>query len=799
MDQAEVVIIGGGIAGVSVAYHLTRRGVTDVVVLERDRVTSGTTWHAAGLVGQLRPTVTTTEIAIYGARLYETLEAETGQATGFRRSGSISIARTPERLTELRRLADTGQSFGVEAHELSPREVAERHPLIDPARIVGGLWIPGDGQTDPVGTTEALAKGARAGGARIKEGVEVTGFRLERGTVSGVETTAGPLHCRVCVIAAGLWTRPLAALAGAVVPLYAAEHMYVTTTPLDGLPRNLPVVRDLDASAYVKEEAGKLVVGAFEPKGKPIAAEAVPAGGFAQLSEDWDQFAPVMQGAIELIPRLEHAPIRDFLNGPESFTPDNRFVMGETPEVRNLFVIGGFNSQGIMSGAGAGRAIADWIVEGRPTMDLAEVDVARFHRFQGNERYLGERIAESLGLLYAMHWPFRQMETARPVRRSPLHHQLERAGAVFGELAGWERANWYAPPDTPRRYVYSYGRQNWFPFAAAEHLAARDNIALFDLSSFAKYEVKGPDAEAELQRIMANDVGGPVGTVTYTQMLNHRGGIEGDVTVSRLGHDRFLVVAPAASQRRDFDWIERQLRQSAAAAVVDVTGAYAVLALMGPNAPAFLQRLVQDDLSDAAFPFRSGREIALGRGIAWAQRISYVGEPGFELYVPTEFAGPVFEELIGEGASAGLRLAGYHALDSLRLEKGFRHWGHDIGPTDTPLEAGLGFAIAWNKADFIGREALLRLRETPLERRLVQFRLADPEPLLFHDEPVFRDGRLVGRVTSGAYGHKLGAAVGMGYVSAEEGVNRHWLEAGSFEIAVAGERHGAAASLRAFL
>lgn len=793
-SHSQVVIIGGGIIGCSVAYHLTKLGWRDVVLLERGQLTCGTTWHAAGLVMQLRATHTLTELCRYGAQLLDTLKDETGQDTGFRRTGSLPIARSPERLIEISRIVSLGKTFGVEAHMLSPREIRERYPLLDESKIAGGAFIPGDGQTNPVDSAQALAKGARAGGARIVENVTVTGFTVEGGAIRGINTTSGSVACEVAVLCAGIWSRDLGKLAGVNVPLYASEHMYVLTEPHPAIPRDLPVLRDADGFVYVKEDAGKLLVGSFEPRAKPLPMKKLPARfEFGELQEDWDHFELPMTNAMEMIPLLKSIGIRRFLNGPESFTPDNRFIVGEAPEVRRLFVAAGLNSQGILSSSGVGKALSEWIVEGEPTMDLSELDIARFHPFETNRRYLHDRISESLGLLYAMHWPHRQFETARPARETPLYGRLKEHNAVFGTAAGWERANWYAPAGTAPEYVYSYGRQNWFAAVGEEHRATRERVALFDLSSFGKAFIEGPDAEAELQRICANDVAVPVGKIVYTQMLNSRGGIVADLTFTRLAPDRYMMVTAAASLSRDLGWIRRNLRKDAFVTLTDVSSGFAVLSIMGPNSRALLQKLSNADFSNAAFPFGTAQEIEIGYGKGYALRVTYVGELGWELYVPTEFAGPIFDLLIREGKAFDLKLAGYHALDSLRCEKGYRHFGYDVTPADTPLEAGLSFAVSFKKnADFIGRQSLEKQKAEGLSRRLIFLRLQDPDPTLLHDEPIWRNGDIVGRTSSGAFGYTVGGSVAMGYIRLPKEDWKQWLTNGAYEIEIAGTRFAAA-------
>jgi 4-methylaminobutanoate oxidase (formaldehyde-forming) len=792
-ERAEVVIIGGGILGCSIAYHLAKRGCGDVVLLERKQLTCGTTWHAAGLVAQLRATLNLTRLARYSADLYEGLAAETGQETGFRRPGAFSLAGSEARLVELQRQAAMARLFGVEVETLGPAALRDKYPLLSTEGVVGGVWLPKDGQTNPVDTTLALAAGARRGGVRIIEGVKATALLRENARAIGVRTDHGEIRARTVVLAAGMWSRDFAAAEGVAVPLHAAEHFYLVTEPIPGLPRDLPVLRDPDSCIYVKEDAGKLLVGCFEPVAKPWGMDGIPeAFCFDQLPDDFDHFAPLLDAATRRLPVLREAGVKLFFNGPESFTPDTRYILGPAPELPGLFVAAGFNSIGIQSAGGAGRAVADWVLDGHPGLDLWDVDIGRFGAFQANKAYLRERTTESLGTLYAMHWPFKQVETARGARRSILHEALAREGACFGELAGWERANWFALPGQQPCYAYSYGRQNWFAASAAEHLAAREEVALFDQSSFSKYLVQGPDACAVLNLLSTAQMDVPVGRVVYTQWLNERGGIEADLTVTRIAEQEFLVVTACASQGHDLALL-RDACAGRACWASDVTSGLAVLALMGPRARAVLAACTPDDVSNAGFPFRSSREIELGFARVRATRITYVGELGWELYVPTEFAPHVFERLRAAGAAHGLKLAGYHAMNSLRLEKGYRHWGHDIDTETTPLEAGLGFTLDWTK-EFVGRAALLRQREAGLMRRLVQFRLRDPEAVLFHDEPIWRDGVRVGRITSGMHGHSVGAAIGMGYVPGDAAAIR----AGRYEVEIADRLVPAEASLPAW-
>ena len=797
-SKTRVVIIGGGIVGCSLAYHLTKIGWSDVVLLERRKLTCGTTWHAAGLVGQLRATSNLTRLAQYTTDLYTRLEAETGQATGFKQNGSLSVAADAERFEELKRGASMARTFGLEVEVITPSEARDTYPLLNVEDLVGAVFLPKDGQTNPTDTTQALAKGARAGGAQIIEDCKVTGVTLRDGRAVGVTTDQGTLEAEFVVNCGGMWGREIGRMAGVSVPLQACEHFYIVTEELEGVPADLPVLRDPSGCAYFKEDAGKLLLGAFEPNAKPWALDGVPEDfEFDELPEDFEHFEPILEHAMHRVPLLQQAGIRTFFNGPESFTPDTRYMLGEAPEVRNFYLACGFNSIGIQSAGGAGKVMAEWISQGHPPMDLWDVDVRRLYSFQSNRAYLAERATESLGKLYAMHWPFLQPETARNIRLSPLHERLKAKGACFGEVAGWERANWFATDGMAPVYEYSYGRQNWFGCAAEEHKAVRETVGLFDQSSFGKFLVQGPDSEALLQRVCANDVAVAKGKVVYSQWLNERGGIEADLTVTRLAEDAYLVVTGAAVARRDLLWLQRHLDAETRAVVTDVTSGYAVLGVMGPNSRQLLAGLTQDDLSHEGFPFGTSREIELGPAIVRASRISYVGELGWELYVPSEFAVGVFDRLLEAGAPLGLRLAGLHVLDSCRIEKAYRHFGHDITDEDTPLEAGLGFAVRFDKNQpFIGRDALLRQKERGLGKRLVQFALEDPEPLIYHNEPIYRDGEIVGYITSANYGHHLGRAIGLGYVSHADGVDADYVNAGSYEIEVACERVPARASLR---
>ena len=782
-----MIVIGGGVIGCSVAYHLARDGVADVILLERKQLTSGTTWHAAGLVGQLRTSINMTELARYTSELYLRLEAETGQATGYRRCGSYSLATNEERFEELRRSASMAKVFGLEVEVVTPATIKARVPLLHTEDVLGGIHIPTDGYANAVDITNALAKGARAAGARIFQNVPVTAIRTAGGSVTGVTTERGDIDADCVVLCAGMWTRELAASVGVNAPLHACEHYYVLFESVEGLDPGFPVVRDYDACAYYKYDAGKLLLGAFEPNARPWATEGIPEDFcFDEIDGSLEHFEPILEQALVRVPALESAGLETFFCGPESFTPDVRYHIGQAPELDNCFVAAGLNSIGLQSAGGIGRVISEWIRLGHPPKDLWEVDVRRNQPFQRNRTYLRERVSETLGLLYDTHYPYRQYDTARGIRKSPLHDRLQAIGACHGELAGWERPNWYAPEPALARYEYSYGRQNWFEHSAAEHRAVREQVGLFDQSSFAKFRLEGRDAARVLGRVCANQVDVYPDRIVYTQWLNERGGIEADLTVTRLTEDCFLIVTAAATEVRDFDWLKRHIPADAHCALTNVTSAMGVISIMGPNARALLQSLTPNDLSHDAFPFAHSREIELGYALVRASRITYVGELGWELYVPTEFMPGVYDTIVAAGEPFGLTHAGYHALDSLRIEKAYRHWGHDITDEDTPLEAGLGFAVKFDKpGGFIGREALLRDKAAPPAKRLLQFRLLDPGPLLYHNEPIWRDDALVGHVTSGAYGHTLGGAIGLGYVDTAKAPDP---AEGDFRIEVAGQR-----------
>ena len=802
-SHARVVIVGGGIVGCSVAYHLARLGWTDIVLLEQGQLSCGTTWHAAGLVGQLRAQESMTRLIRYSTKLYAELEAETGLATGWNNCGSLTVARTAERMTQLKRTAAVARAYGVECDVITPSEAGARWPLMRIDDLQGGVWLPGDGKANPTDLTQALAKGARNRGAQLIEGIKVTSIDAREGRVSGLQWRAkdggeGTVATNIVVNCAGQWAKALGRLAGVTVPLHSAEHYYVVTAAIDSpsgpLTRELPVLRDPDGYIYFKEEVGGLVMGGFEPDATPWGMNGIPEPfEFQLLPDNWDAFEVLMENALVRVPAMETVEIKQFVNGPESFTPDNHFILGEAPELSGFYVGAGFNSMGIASAGGAGMALAEWIVEGAPTMDLWPVDIRRFARFNGNERWLHDRVRETLGLHYKMPWPNRELESARPLRRSPLYAHLDARGASFGSKMGWERANYFVSP-SPRAVAaahelhYTFDQPDWLPASAREHHACRNAVALFDMSSFAKLSIKGRDAESTLQWIAANDVAVPIGRTIYTGLLNERGGYESDCTMTRVGAHEYLLVTGTAQATRDRSTIERLIPEGARCSVVDVTSMYAVLAVMGPNARALLESVSRDDWSNAAFPFGTSREVDVGHASVRATRLTYVGELGWELYVAVEFAVGVYETLRSAGEPFGLVDAGYYAIDSLRVEKGYRAWGRELSPERNPFEAGLAFACKLDRdIAFRGRDALERIRRDGIRRRIAVLTIDAPDAMLWGGEAVLRDGKPAGFVTSAAYGHTIGKPVAL--ASIDHGrltTDAREIVAGRFEVDVAG-------------
>jgi len=796
---AQVIVIGGGIVGTSVAYHLTKLGYTDVILLEQGQLSCGTTWHAAGLVGQLRSHVAMTDLIKYSTKLYSDLEAETGLATGWKNTGSLAVARSVDRMTVLKRTAASARAQGVDVDVISAKEAGDLWPLMETSDLQGAIWLPGDGKANPTDLTQSLAKGARNGGAKVIERVKVTDVIVKDGAVTGVKTDKGQIDAEIVVNCAGQWAREIGKMCGVSVPLHSAEHMYIVTGEIEGVHPDLPVMRDPDGYIYFKEEVGGLVMGGFEPEAKPWGMDGIPDKfEFSLLPDDWDQFEILMENAMIRVPKLAECEVKKFYNGPESFTPDNNFLLGEAPELKNFFVGAGFNSMGIASAGGAGKALAEWIVNGSATTDLWPVDIRRFANFNNNPSWLHDRIKETLGLHYAMPWPNRELDTARPFRRSPLFDRLKSKNACFGSKMGWERANWFANAGQKPEIEYKFGRQNWHDNVAKEHRAVRESVAVFDQTSFAKLLVQGRDAATILNTICAGDVDVEVGKSVYTAMLNTRGGFESDVTVMRIHREKFLLITGSAQAIHDADWIERNIPQDSHVTLTDVTSAWSVLSVMGPKSRDVLKQLSKSDFSNKAFPFATIQEIDVGYATVYANRMTYVGELGWELIVPTEFAAGVYDDVMKAGEEFGIIDAGYYALEGLRLEKGFRAWSRELHPDINPFEAGLGFAVSMDKpGGFIGRDALIEHRKNGAPRkRIVQLVLQDPDAQLWGGELVLRNGVAVGEVRSAAYGHTLNASVALVQMDHAEGVTKDFIESGDYEVDLAGELFKATAHIR---
>ncbi len=801
-SHSQIVIIGGGIIGCSTAYHLARDHKAEVLLLEQGSLTSGSTWHAAGLVGQLRSSASITRVLKYSVDLYKRLAVETGLETGWKMTGCLRLATTPDRWTEYQRLATTARSFGMEMDLISPAEVKRMWPLMDTADLIGASWLPTDGQASPSDIAQSLAKGARMHGARLVEGVRVTGFRKEGRRIVAVQTDRGEIGCESVVNCAGLWARQVGALAGVNVPLQAVKHQYVVTERIDGLAPDAPTLRDPDRRTYFKEEVGGLVFGGYEPD--PIAWDTGLPGNdapndwaFRLFDDDFDHFEQHMVQAVARIPALERAGVKQMINGAESFTPDGNFILGAAPEVSNMYIGAGFNAFGIASGGGAGWALAEWVMRGEAPLDLWPVDIRRFSGLHRDRNWVRARTLEAYGKHYTVAFPHEEYSSGRPRLTSPLYGRLAQAGAVFGSKLGWERPNWFAPPGTPAEDLYSMGRQNWFAAVGEEHRHTRDLASLFDQSSFAKYELRGPGAEAALSWLCANDVTRPAGRVTYTQMLNSRGGIECDLTVARLAADQFYLVTGTGFRTHDLAWIADHLPAGLEATLTDVTEDFGTLALMGPRARDILAAVTREDVSNAAFPFGHCRLLTIAGQRVRALRLTYVGELGWELHLPISGMGAVFDALMDTGM--GLRPAGYRAIDSLRLEKGYRAWGADITPNDTPFEAGLGWAVKLKGGqDFLGRAALVPLSGQPLRRRLTGFVADTPEAVLLGRETILRDGQAVGYLTSGGYGYSVGRPIGYGYLRAVDGaadLSNAAILASRYELVVAGTPVPARATL----
>ncbi len=788
--QARAVVIGGGIVGCSTAYHLAKLGWQDTILIERHKLTSGSTHHAAGLVGQLRTSANITQLLGHSVTLYDTLEAETGLASGWKMNGGLRLACNQARWIELKRQATGARSFGLEMQLLTPREAQALWPLMDICDLVGAAFLPTDGQVNPSDMTQSLAKGARMRGVGIFEDTNVLGIELDHGRVAAVLTSQGRVACEVVVNCAGQWARQVGALAGVNVPLVSVQHQYLITDAIPGITRGLPTLRDPDRLTYYKEDVGGLVMGGYEPNPRPWASDGFPDNfNFQLLEPDWDHFQPILDLALPRVPSLATAGVKELINGPESFTPDGNFIIGPAPGVTGFYVGAGFNAFGIAAGGGAGKVLAEWIVGGEAPFDVWPVDIRRFGAPHADIDWVRARTLELYGKHYTIAWPGEEHASGRPLRRSPLYEQLRAQGAVFGEKLGWERPNWFAAPDEKPHDEYSFGRPNWFAAVAREHQAARERVALFDQTSFAKFMMTGRDAERALSWVCANDVARPVGSLVYTQMLNAQGGIECDLTVARLAAEQYYLVTGTGFATHDFDWIARHIPPGLDAQLTDVTSAHAVLAVMGPRSRELLAALTRDDVSNAAFPFGQARRLQLAGAPLLALRVTYVGELGWELHVPVEFAATVYGELMRAGAAHGIANAGYRAIETLRLEKGYRAWGADIGPDHTPPEAGLGWAVKL-KTDqpFMGRSALEQQARAPLKKWLCAFTVDDPQVLLLGRETIYRDGERVGWLGSGGYAHTLKANIGYGYVRRPAGVTREYLQSGSYELEVATER-----------
>ena len=787
-EQAQIVIIGGGIVGCSTAYHLTKAGFNDVVLLERKELGCGTTHAAAGLLAQLRQNQEMTNLAKYASELYSKLGDETGVNTGFVRTGAIGVCQTEDRRLEWLRGSAMAKAFGIDMHEISLKEAEDMVPGMSTEGLISAFYLPNDGQVDPIGATQALAKGAKMGGASIIENCKVLDIITKNNEVQGVKTEAGDIKCQYVVNCAGMWARDIGKLVNVSIPLHAAEHMHAITVPIEGLKKHFPTVRDFDGVTYFKEESGGILLGGFEVVAKPWGMKGIPENWkFTELPEDWDQFEVFMECGFERFPALEDAQIRHLAVCAESFTPDNAFMIGEAPGIKNFFVGCGMNSVGIAGSAGVGRALAQWISQGYPEEQLWPVDVRRYFPWQRNDKYLHDRVIESVGILYEHHYPNRQRTTARPVICSPLHDRLKENGACFSQIAGWERADWFAPEGVEPVHKYDWRTPNWLPYQKEEHLAVRHGVGMYDLTSMGNLLVQGKDALDVLQNICTNNISNTPGTVVYTPVVNERGGFETDITVTTLDEETFFIVTAAGTTIRDLDYIKRRIPETSICTITDVTHGYSMLAIMGPKSRDLMQELTSADMSNEAFPFSTAQEIDIAYARAIAVRMSYVGELGWELYIPSNFSIPVFDAIMAAGKKHGLKLIGMQAVNSLRLETGYRHWESDITPDDNPYEAGLGFGVKLDKGDFIGKEALMEQKQKPLTRKMVMFTLEDTDVMLYGSEPIYRNGEYNGINTSGAYGFEVGSALGMGYLTNPDGITTEWIKEGKYEIIVEGK------------
>ena len=770
--SAKVVVIGGGVAGCSVAYHLAKYGWKDTILLERDQLTSGTTWHAAGLVGQLGASSTITRLRKYSLNLYKELEKKTGLSTGLKQNGAITVATSPERLQELLRQATAAQLFDVNVETVTKERIKELYPVINDEDILGGVYMPEDGQADPVGVTNVLAKAAKMEGAQIFEKTPVEKILVKDKKIVGVQTKFGKIDCEYVVIATGMWSRQIGEDIGVSIPLYPNEHFYIITEPLDKLPKNLPVLRDYNSCLYLKEDAGKMLVGIFEPNAKPAFKDkgVVPEDfSFGEFPDDFDHFEPYLEKSFQRLPMLETAGIRKFFSGPESFTPDTQYLLGETPEVNNLFACCGFNSIGIASSGGAGRVTAEWMINGYMNEDLFSLDIKRFQKFHSSKKFIMERVTETLGDLYGMHWPYKQHNTSRNQRLLPYHEELKKAGACFGVSGEYERPMWYALKNEKPEYKYSFDYQNWYPSVEFETKNTVTNVGLYELSPFSKYEIKGELAHNELQRICTANIKNEVGKSTYTQMLNEAGGIEADLTAICIETNHFRVISSAATRTHDKAHIVKHL--SSDLEFKDITDDLVCLGIFGPKSRNLISKISDDDFINETFKFGTGKFVTIAYKKVWIQRLSYVGELGFEIYIDNKDAKEIYQLIVEEGKNHNLSHCGSHAMDTMRMESGFLHWGHDISPEENQYEAGLNFAISYKKEpNFIGKENLLKIKDKKKDRRFIMLSLIDSKPgapLLLHEEPIYLRDKIIGRTTSGNYSFNYNKNLSFGYVRSE--------------------------------
>jgi glycine cleavage system aminomethyltransferase T/glycine/D-amino acid oxidase-like deaminating enzyme len=792
--SAKVVVIGGGVAGCSVAYHLAKYGWKDTVLLERDQLTSGTTWHAAGLVGQLGASSTITRLRKYSLNLYKELEKKTGLSTGLKQNGAITVASTPERLQELLRQATAAQLFDVNVEAVTRERIKELYPVINNSDILGGVYMPEDGQADPVGVTNVLAKAAKMEGAQIFEKTPVQKILVKDKKIVGVQTGFGKIDCEYVVIATGMWSRQIGEDIGVSIPLYPNEHFYIITEPLDNLPKNLPVLRDYNSCLYLKEDAGKMLVGIFEPNAKPAFKDKglVPEDfSFGEFPDDFDHFEPYLEKSFQRLPMLEAAGIRKFFSGPESFTPDTQYLLGETPEVNNLFTCCGFNSIGIASSGGAGRVTAEWMINGYMNEDLFTLDIKRFQKFHSSKKFIMERVTETLGDLYGMHWPYKQHKTSRNQRLLPYHEELKKVGACFGVSGEYERPMWYALNDKKPEYEYSFEYQNWYPSVEQETKNTVTNVGLYELSPFSKYEIKGESAHNELQRICTANIKNEVGKSTYTQMLNEAGGIETDLTVICIEKNHFRIISSAATRTHDKAHILKHI--SSDLKFNDITDELVCLGVFGPKSRNLITKISNHDFTNEIFKFGNGKFVIIGTKKVWVQRLSYVGELGFEIYIDNKDAKEVYQLIIEEGKNHNLSHCGSHAMDTMRMESGFLHWGHDISPEENQYEAGLNFAISYKKkTNFIGKQALEKIKNIKQTKRFIMLSLKESspgEPLLLHDEAIYLNDEIIGRTTSGNYSFNYNKNLSFGYVKTDHS-NDELIKMDLY-IEVANQKYGA--------